>query len=71
MSDNVNVAEQVPAELWMNIFELMESSADLNSVVRTCRAFHRYATRALHRHLIWKRAEDVVANLPLWQCTER
>ena len=24
MSDNVNVAEQVPAELWMNIFELMK-----------------------------------------------
>ena len=66
MSDNLNAAEQVPAELWMNIFELMESPADLNAIVRTCRAFHRYGTRALHRTLIWRSPEDVVANLPLW-----
>ena len=64
MSDNVT--EQVPAELWMNIFELMDSPSDLNAVVRTCKAFRRFATRALHRNLIWVCPEQVVANLPLW-----
>lgn len=62
----MSVTEDVPAELWLTIFELMDSPVDLNSVVRTCRRFHNYGLRALHRNLVWKRPEDFVRNSPLW-----
>lgn len=62
----LNASEDVPAELWMGIFESMSTPADLYSVVRTCRAFYTYAIRPLHRHLIWKDALEVARNLPLW-----
>ncbi|KIP01770.1 hypothetical protein PHLGIDRAFT_123068 [Phlebiopsis gigantea 11061_1 CR5-6] len=62
----MTVTEDVPAELWLTIFELMDSPVDLNSVVRTCRRFHSYGIRALHRTLVWKRPEDFVQNSALW-----
>ena len=62
----MTITEDVPAELWLTIFELMDSPVDLNSVVRTCRRFRNYGIRALHRHLIWKRPEEFVQNYTLW-----
>lgn len=67
MSDNVSIAEQVPAELWLTIFELTDHSSDLNNVVRTCRCFYQCGIRALHRRLIWKRPGDFVHNSALWE----
>ena len=45
----------MPAELWLSIFELMDCPTDLNSVVRTCRRFHNYGLRSLHRNLVWEK----------------
>ncbi|EKM56263.1 uncharacterized protein PHACADRAFT_140891 [Phanerochaete carnosa HHB-10118-sp] len=62
----MSVTEDIPAELWLSIFELMDSPVDLNNVLRTCRRFHNCALRALHRNLVWKRPEDFVHNSPIW-----
>lgn len=62
----MGITNDVPAELWLTIFELMDSPVDLNSVVRTCRRFHNCGIRALHRNLVWKRPEDFISNAPLW-----
>ncbi|KAI0088936.1 hypothetical protein BDY19DRAFT_890217 [Irpex rosettiformis] len=66
MSDNISSIKQVPAELWMYMFELMDSPKDLSNVLRTCRSFHNYAIRALHRSIIWKQPAASAHNLPFW-----
>ncbi|OBZ77387.1 hypothetical protein A0H81_02745 [Grifola frondosa] len=60
---------RVPAELWLDIFELLVSPADLHSIIQTSRKFHNLAVRALHRHVIWRTPEAVVHNLPLWDAS--
>lgn len=67
MSDNVSPVEQVPAELWMVIFELLETPRDLISIVQTCRSFYNYAIRALHRNIVWKTPTAFVHNIPFWR----
>jgi hypothetical protein len=62
----MSVTDDVPAELWLTIFELMDSPGDLNNVIRTCRRFYNCGVRALHRDVVWKRPEDFVRNAPLW-----
>ncbi|KAI0826317.1 hypothetical protein BC629DRAFT_1729847 [Irpex lacteus] len=66
MSDNISSIKQVPAEIWMYMFELMDSPRDLGNVLRTCRSFHNYAIRALHRSIIWKQPTAAAHNLPFW-----
>ena len=66
MSDNLSSIKQVPAELWMYMFELLDSPNDLSSVLRTCRSFHNYAIRALHRSIVWKQPAASAHNLPFW-----
>ena len=56
----------LPAELWLTIFELVDSPGDLNNVVRTCRRFYKYGIRALHRNLIWRTPEDFIRNSSGW-----
>ncbi|KAI0695030.1 hypothetical protein BC835DRAFT_986343 [Cytidiella melzeri] len=67
MSDNLSPMKQVPAELWMYMFELLDSSKDLNNVLRTCRSFHNFAIRALHRSITWKTPRAFAHNMPFWR----
>ena len=50
----------------MYMFELLDSPNDLSSVLRTCRSFHNYAIRALHRSIVWKQPAASAHNLPFW-----
>jgi hypothetical protein len=67
MSDNLSPVNKVPAELWMFIFELLEDFKDLNNVLRTCRSFHNYSIRALHRTIVWRTPASYAHNLPFWR----
>ncbi len=67
----LNPSEDVPAEMWMAIFEELSISKDLHSVLLTCRKFHSYAIRALHRNVIWKTPTHLAHNLPLWSAEPR
>ncbi|KAH9948066.1 hypothetical protein B0H21DRAFT_736027 [Amylocystis lapponica] len=58
--------EDVPSEMWMEIFEWLPSSVDLYHVSITCLKFHDLAVRALHRHVVWRTPEVVSQNLPVW-----
>lgn len=42
-----------PNELWMTVFEELDSPRDLASVVRTNRRFKSLGVRVLYRHIIW------------------
>lgn len=64
-------AEDVPAEMWMAIFEELHVPADLYGVLLTCRKFHSYAIRALHRNVVWRSPTHVATNLPLWSAEPR
>ncbi|THH21856.1 hypothetical protein EUX98_g8263 [Antrodiella citrinella] len=58
--------DDVPNELWMDIFEAMDVPQDLHAVVLTCKKFYFCGIRALLRDLIWSNPKDVAANLPAW-----
>ncbi|PCH44636.1 hypothetical protein WOLCODRAFT_77723 [Wolfiporia cocos MD-104 SS10] len=59
-------SETVPAELWMEIFELLPNPSDLYSIMCASKRFHDLAVRAIHRHVIWKTPPHVAHNLPIW-----
>ena len=61
-----SAAEKFPAEIWLEIFELVPRSSDLHSVSIACRKFKELTTRALHRDLIWTDAKHIYQNLELW-----
>ncbi|KAH7886327.1 hypothetical protein F5I97DRAFT_1253571 [Phlebopus sp. FC_14] len=51
-----------PNELWMNIFEILDSPSDLASVVRTSRRFQLLGERILYKCLIWTNPRSLVEN---------
>ncbi|KAI0634677.1 hypothetical protein C8Q77DRAFT_1103517 [Trametes polyzona] len=59
--------ERVPAEIWLEILELVPATADLYCLSVTCRKFHGLATRALHRNVIWTKPVHVARSLPVWE----
>lgn len=59
-------AEDVPPELWMEIFEWLPLSSDLYNVMRTSKRFYNPAIRALHRNVVWKTPQGLAHNLPVW-----
>lgn len=42
-----------PNELWMTVFEELDSPRDLASIVRTNKRFKSLGVRVLYRHIIW------------------
>ena len=71
----MNILDDVPTELWMEILEFMDDPHDLYNVALTCRDFYSYAIRPLHRNLIWKHPKHVVQDFAFWDlypqaCTE-
>ncbi|KAI0747218.1 hypothetical protein C8Q80DRAFT_1271995 [Daedaleopsis nitida] len=63
---SVSVSQKVPAEIWLEIFELVPKSSDLHSVSVACRKFHQLSFRAMHRDLVWTNAKRVANNLAMW-----
>ncbi|KAI0784057.1 hypothetical protein C8Q75DRAFT_810399 [Abortiporus biennis] len=59
-------SEDVPAEMWMQIFESINNPVDLHSIILTCRRFYSYALRSLHRNVVWENPREVASNLPSW-----
>lgn len=59
--------DDVPNELWMDIFESMDVPQDLHAVVLSCKKFYFCGIRALLRNLVWTSPKDVAANLPAWK----
>ena len=59
--------DDVPNELWMDIFESMDVPQDLHAVILTCKKFYMCGVRALLRNLVWSTPKDVAANLPAWR----
>ena len=56
-----------PNELWMNVFEELDSPHDIAAVVRTNKRFRSLGTRILYRHLIWTDPLRFVRNHPYLQ----
>ncbi|KAI0674694.1 hypothetical protein C8Q78DRAFT_967203 [Trametes maxima] len=59
-------SHKVPAEIWLDILDLVPSTADLHSVSVTCKKFHDLSVRALHRGLSWTRPQHIARSLPIW-----
>lgn len=56
----------LPNELWMSVFEFLNSPADLARVLRASKRFRDLANRILHRQLIWTDPRHFAQGLHLW-----
>ncbi|KAI0360246.1 hypothetical protein OH77DRAFT_1444820 [Trametes cingulata] len=63
----LTASEKVPAEIWLEILDLVPSTADLHSLSVSCKMFHDLTMRALHRDLMWTKPAHVARSLPLWE----
>ncbi|KAI0073230.1 hypothetical protein K474DRAFT_1649839 [Panus rudis PR-1116 ss-1] len=62
----LQIPEDVPTELWMNIFESMDNPTDLCSVILTCRKFYECGIRSLYRNLRWMDPIAISSGLHAW-----
>jgi F-box-like len=60
------VISTLPNELWMEVFESVNSPSDLAQVLRTCSRFRDLAIRILHRRLIWNDPRHFAQVLQFW-----
>jgi len=60
------VMSTLPNELWMTVFECVNSPSDLAKVLRTCRRFRDLSIRILHRRLIWNDPRHFARSLQFW-----
>ncbi|KAF9237722.1 hypothetical protein BU15DRAFT_88582 [Melanogaster broomeanus] len=58
-----------PNELWMNVFEELDSPSDLAAVVRTNKLFRSLGQRILYNHVIWTDPRKFVENYPFLHAT--
>ncbi|KAF9552121.1 hypothetical protein CPC08DRAFT_303641 [Agrocybe pediades] len=58
--------EDIPDDVWIDIFEFVEEPAQLAILVRTCRRFRALASNLLLRDLRWKNMESTYRNLEAW-----
>ncbi|KAG6379477.1 hypothetical protein JVT61DRAFT_9962 [Boletus reticuloceps] len=56
-----------PNELWMHVFEELDSPNDLAAVVRTNKRFKSLGIRVLYRHIIWSDPLRFIKNHPFLQ----
>ena len=57
---------QVPDDVWIIIFENVESPAQLALLARTCNRFKFLATRPLLNHVRWLKPEPTKRNIQAW-----
>lgn len=57
----------IPNELWMSVFEELDSPKDLASVVCTNKRFRSLGIRVLYRHIIWSDPLKFIRNHPFLQ----
>ncbi|KAF7346147.1 F-box domain-containing protein [Mycena sanguinolenta] len=57
----------IPHEVWLRIFELVDSTAALRCVVLACRKFYNLGTEALVRHISWRSTEIAMNHLDFWE----
>ncbi|KAJ7600554.1 hypothetical protein C8J56DRAFT_1156896 [Mycena floridula] len=55
---------QLPNELWVLVFEQIDSPSTLLAVILTCKLFHNLAMAPLYRHVHWKHEADLQS--PFW-----
>lgn len=67
VQDQLSTAKELPAEVWLEVFEQVPNPCDLYNVSVTCRKFHELTTRAMHRDVIWTKARAIVQDLPAWR----
>ncbi|KAH9930440.1 uncharacterized protein BXZ73DRAFT_47735 [Epithele typhae] len=58
--------ERIPAEIWLDIFELFPTAIDLYGISVTCRKFRHLTIRALHRDVVWHKAKHAALELKVW-----
>ncbi len=66
----LSAAENIPAEVWLEIFQQVPQSSDLHSLSVASRRFRDLATRAIHRDLAWVNPFHITQNLVVWQKNE-
>ena len=59
--------QQVPDDVWIIIFENIESPAQLGLLARTCNRFKLLATRPLLNHIRWLKPEPTKRNIEAWE----
>jgi len=59
-------ANTLPKELWIHIFECINSPTDLTSVIRTSKIFYSLGIRLLCRCITWTDPRHFAYNLPFW-----
>ncbi|KAH9848977.1 hypothetical protein C2E23DRAFT_841314 [Lenzites betulinus] len=62
--------QKVPIEIWLEILALVPVTADLHALSLTSRRFYDLTVRALHRDLVWAKAEHVARSLPMWEANQ-
>lgn len=56
----------VPTELWLEIFRLLPSTSDLYHLSQSCRRFYDLTIQYLSRDIRWRTPKDVAFHLPVW-----
>ena len=64
---NESPADNVPAEVWLDIFDQIPNSPDLYGIASTCKKFWDLTLRARHRDLVWRLPAQVAQDLPVWE----
>lgn len=59
--------DDVPAEVWQEIFSLVSRSADILNVMCASKRFYMLALRALHHTIVWRNPADVTQSMPFWR----
>jgi hypothetical protein len=58
--------KEIPDDIWISVFEQINDSSILAILVRTCRCFHRLASKPLLRELKWIKPELTLRNIEAW-----
>jgi len=58
--------EDIPDDVWIDIFENVDDPAQLAILVRTCHRFRSLASNLLLRDLRWSKMESTYRNLQAW-----
>ncbi|KAF8884280.1 hypothetical protein CPB84DRAFT_1789264 [Gymnopilus junonius] len=62
--------EFVPDDVWITIFEDLETS-ELAVIIRTCRRFRNLARKPLLKEIKWVKLQSTKRHLDFWKCTAR